>query len=184
MKFRIKNTKTTLRIIAIYQILGGIFGIGLVGWLLRSTGQINGPLLLIFCLAFFLFGLSIHSGNLLLKEGSLKTGLIFSTILQALQIIALGIGGYTYEFFSGAKATIGIDFTNGFEFGLNASLSTFTFNINASDPVFFIKINVLAIIVLSILIDIYEEFYNKKPVEELTEADSIVNEELGSKNHE
>ncbi|WP_430815337.1 hypothetical protein [Carboxylicivirga sp. RSCT41] len=177
MKYRIKNTKTTIRIIAIYQIIGGIHGIGLICWLLLRTGQINGPLFFIFSLAFFLFGLSIRSGNLLLKKDSLKSGLIFSSILQGLQIIAIGIGGYTYEFFSGAKATIGIEFTNGIGFDLNGALSTFNFHIQASDPDYFIKVNVLAIIILSILIDIYEKQYNRKePVKEKVLSDSTLTE--------
>ncbi|MCT4590617.1 MAG: hypothetical protein N4A71_22515 [Carboxylicivirga sp.] len=173
MKYRIKNTKTTLRVIAIYQILGGVLGIGLMGWLLLRTGQINGPLLFIYFLAIFLFGLSVHSGNLLLKKDSLKTGLIFSLVLQTLQVLAFGIGSYTYMFFSGARASIGIDFTNGFEFGFKASFSEFSFIINASEPEYFININLIAILVLSVLIDIYEELYKRKPDEkpEVTEPE-------------
>lgn len=184
MKFRIKDTKTTIRIIAIYQIIGGTLGLGLIGWLLLRTGQINGPLLFIFCLAFFLFGLSIHSGNLLLKEGSLKTGLIFSSILQGLQIISIGISRYTYEFFSGVKTTIGVDFTNGFEFNASAAFSTFTFNLNSSDINYFIKINILAIIVLSILIDIYEELYKKKTIKETNAAEPRTNDDVDLQNNE
>ncbi len=177
MKKRIKDTTTTLSTIAIYQMIGGILGIGLVGWLMLRTGQITGPILFILIFATFLFGLSIYSGNLLLRTNRHKEGLIYSSILQGLQIISFGIGGYAYEFFSGVNATVGINLTNGFEFIFSAALSTFTFNIN-SDVNYFIKINILAIIILAVLIDIYEELYKKKPENDDLETEPMINTNL------
>lgn len=78
MKKRIKDSKITLRAIAFYQIIGGIIGIGLVGWLMLRTGQINGPILFILLLATFLFGLSIYSGKLLFRNNKQKEGIIYS----------------------------------------------------------------------------------------------------------
>nr|WP_321409943.1 hypothetical protein [uncultured Carboxylicivirga sp.] len=173
MKKRIKDTNTTLSTIAIYQIIGGVFGIGLVGWLMLRTGQINGPILFILLFATFLFGLSIYSGNLLFRTNRQKEGLIYSSFLQGLQIISFGMGGYAYEFFSGANATVGINLTNGFEFKISAALSTFTFNLN-SGVNYFIKINILAIIILVVLIDIYEELYKKKPENDDLAAETII----------
>ena len=172
MKKRIKDSKTTLRAIAFYQIIGGIIGIGLVGWLMLRTGQINGPILFILLLAIFLFGLSIYSGKLLFRNNKQKEGIIYSTIIQGLQIFSFGVGGYVYEFFSGANATIGFNLTNGFEFKFGAALSTFTFNIN-SDTNYFIKINILAIIIMVVLLDIYEEQY--KPKTANVESESTMN---------
>lgn len=132
MKFRIKSTKTTLRVIAIYQIIGGIIGFGMMAWLLLRTNEITGPILFIFCLAFVLFGFSIQARNLLLQVSKLKIGLIFSILLQFLQVIAIGLGNYAYEFTSGARAVIGLDFGGEFQFDLGAVLSTFLLSINAS----------------------------------------------------
>lgn len=157
MKYRIKNTDTTIKVIGIYQIVGGIFGVGLIGWLMLRTEVINGPLLFILTLALFLFGYSIQSGNLLLQKSKLKKGLIFSSILQGLQIISIGLGKYSYEFYSGAKGTIGFEFGGGFKFNFGAALSSFNFTINSGEPEYFLMINILAIIILSILIDIYKE---------------------------
>ena len=179
MKLRIKNTKTTLRVIAIYQIIGGILGFGMMAWLLLHTNEITGPVLFIFCLAFVLFGFSIQAGNLLLQGSKLKIGLIFSILLQFLQVIAMDLGDYAYEFTSGARAVIGLDFGGEFQFDLGAALSTFSLSINASETEFFIKINIIAFFILAILFDIYEEKF-KKP----EKVDLFDNEELTSKSNE
>jgi len=104
MKFRIKNTKTTINIIGYYQIVGGIVGIiSAVMALFRWTNAINGPLLLIYLFAFFLFAFSIQSGNLILQKNRQKKGIIYSMILQGLQIVLIAVGGNKYEFYSGIQ---------------------------------------------------------------------------------
>ena len=143
MKYRIKNTKTTIKVIGIYQIIGGFIGIGMMGLLMLRTNTINGPLLFIILLALFLFGFSIQSGNLLLQESKLKKGLIFSSILQGLQILSVGMGKYSFEFYSGAKGTIGFDFSEELKFVFGAALSSFKFTIKSGGSDYFIKINIL-----------------------------------------
>ena len=143
------------------------------------TNEITGPVLLIFFLAFVLFGFSIQAGNLLLQGSKLKIGLIFSILLQFLQVIAMDLGDYAYEFTSGARAVIGLDFGGEFQFDLGAALSTFSLSINASETEFFIKINIIAFFILAILFDIYEEKF-KKP----EKVDLFDNEELTSKSNE
>ena len=162
MKFRIKNTEITLKIIGFYELIGGILGIGLSCWLMLKTGTINGPFLFIFLLAFFLFSFSIQSGNLLLQKSKIQKGIIYSSILQILQLFAIGLGNYSYEFYSGAKGTIGFIFGEGFKFDLNVALSSFNFTINSGNNNYFFKINIVAIIILSILIDIFQEKKRKQ----------------------
>ena len=153
MKYLINNTMKTIKFIGVYQIFGGILGIGLTGWLMFNTEVLNGPMLFIFTLALFLYGFSIQSGSLLLQKSKQKKGLIFSSILQGVQIIAIGIGKYSYDFSSGAKGAIGFNFGNGFDFNFGV-LSSFHFKINSGVPEYFIKFNILAMVIFSILIEI------------------------------
>ena len=160
MKYRIKDTKTTTKVIGIYQIIGGIAGIGLMTWVMLKMNTINNLALFILIISFLLFGFSVLSGMLLLKETNLKKGLILSSILQALQILSVGIGKYSFLFYSGAKATFGIDFSEELKFTFETALSSFEFNIKSVDLDYFININFLAIILLSILLDIFNEKFN------------------------
>lgn len=157
MNFRIKNTKRTTKIIALYQIIGGVMGIFLISYLLLRTEMINGPVLFIFLFAMFLYGFSIHSGNLLLQSTNRKKGLIYSAILQGLQIFSFAIGNYSYEFYSGLKATIGFGFGDVFGFDFGLAISSFNIVINSGVDNYFLGINFIAIIILLILLDIYNE---------------------------
>lgn len=157
MKYRIKNTKTTVRVIGIYQIVGGIIGIGIIALLMLKTPEINGPFLFYITLALFLFAFSIQSGNLLLQESKLNKGLIFSLILQGLQIVSIGLGSYSYGFYSGANVTFGFESGGDFKFGFGVVSSGFNIKINSGESEYFFKLNFLAIFILYILIDIYKE---------------------------
>ena len=55
MKFIFKDTKTTLKTLAYYQIIGGILGIIMTAWALLKIETLNGIILFIFLLALFLF---------------------------------------------------------------------------------------------------------------------------------
>jgi hypothetical protein len=162
MKYRIKNTWTTVLVIAFYQILGGVTGLGLTVWLLLKTQTINGAMLLIFLTAIGLYSFSINSGITLIQKDYRK-GLIFSIVNQIIQVVAIGSGNYSFQYFSGSKAAFGFDFTNGFttkfQFGL---LSEFNFGINQSDKEYFLYINIMAIVLLYILFDLYKEIVLRK----------------------
>jgi len=171
MKYRLKNTKITVLVIAIYQIIGGVAGIGLIAWLLLKTQTINGALLLIFLTAVGLYLLSIKAGMYLLEK-NYKKGLIYSIIIQAFQVVAIGLGSHKYDFYSGSKANIGVNFTDGFnlkfDFGLT---SQFNFAINSSDKEYFLYINIVAIFLIYVLSDLYNEIVSRKIIIEETVSD-------------
>jgi hypothetical protein len=157
MKYRIKNTKTTLLIISIYQIIGGLFGLGAIAWILLRTSTINGVLLLIFFIAVGLYSFSIKSGCVLLRK-DYKRGLIFSIINQFIQIISIAIGGFKYSYYSGGMIDIGFNFTDGFKFNFDFGLiSKFNFAINVDEKDYFLYVNILAIFLLKVLFDLYRE---------------------------
>jgi len=157
MKYRIKNTKITIIILAIYQILGGLAGLWITSWLLLNTQNISGGALLIFITAIFLYYFSIKCGSILLRY-EYKRGLIYSMIHQALQIIGIGFGGYAYTYSSGGKLIFGPDFTNGINFRFDFALaSQFNFSINIADKVYFLYVNILALFLLYLFWDLYKE---------------------------
>nr|WP_319273539.1 hypothetical protein [uncultured Draconibacterium sp.] len=173
MKLRIKSTKTTIRILGIYQVLGAILGYYVVASILLQTGEINGVLLLFYLIAVGLYSLSFKAGSLLIRKEH-KRGLLLSMLNQVFQVFAVGVGAYTYNFISGARIGGGVDFTDGFEMKLDFELtSKFGFAWNSGEE-YYMYINLLAIFLIYVFIDIYEELFKKeKPVPEIETEDEI-----------
>lgn len=162
MRLRIKSTKTTIKVIGIFQIVGGIIGLGMTSWLLMNTSTINGAVMFIFLLALFLFVFSIQSGNLLLQKPNLKKGLIYSCVIQALQVFHIGAGIYEFAFYSGARGTLGFKLGEGFNFNFAATLSGFNFTIKAGEPEYYFYINFVAVLVLITVVSIMQELKEKE----------------------
>lgn len=161
MKLRIKSTPTTIISIAIYQILGGLVGLGLVSWLLVRTQELNGVLLFIFLISIGLFCLSIKAGSALINK-QYKKGLIYSIICQIFQVVAFAVGGYKYDFFSGGRFSAGFNFTDGFTLKFDfALMSSFNMSYNSGTE-YYMYINFVAIFLIYVLLDIYDEMYGKK----------------------
>ena len=160
MKLRIKDTPLTLKVIGIYQLIGGLLGLALIGWLLINTGQLNGPLIFIFIIAVGLYSFSIKAGLTLLNKKKTKRGIIYSLINHAFQLIGFSLGSFQYEFFSGLKLTLGINFTDNFEFVSAAGVSEFNFQFNNGASEYMFYLNIFAIFVSYILVDIYDETFN------------------------
>src|SRR5258706_13508946 len=155
MRLRIKDTKLTLKIISWLQIVGGVTGIWLVAHLMLQTGTINGPLLLIFLIGLALFIYSIYSGKRLLTDVDKRSGIILSIINQAIQLFQWSMFGYGFSYSSGAEITLGIQGLT-FKFNLAVIVSSFKMAINSEDE-FFIKINLIAVFVIIVLVDIFRE---------------------------
>lgn len=155
MKLRIKNTTLTLQIISWLQTVGGITGLGLLAYLMLQTGTINGSILLIFLIGIGLFSYSIYAGNRLLFDEQKENGIILSIINQVLQILQWSILGYGLSYSSGVELTIGLK-NMSLNFNFSVITSTFKMAIN-SDNEFFIKINLIAVLVIFALADIRNE---------------------------
>ncbi|MCD4772258.1 MAG: hypothetical protein K8R41_02605 [Bacteroidales bacterium] len=179
MKLRIKSTKKTILILGLYQIIGALFGFYLIAKLLLRTSEINGVILLIYLIAIGLYCLSMKAGSLLIRK-EYKRGLLFSLINQILQTIAYAVGGYKYYYFSGAKLSTGLNFNNGFELKFDFGItSEFGLSWNSGDE-YYLYINVLAIFLIYVIIDIYEETFKKnKNIEnsEMKEVHEIISKD-------
>ncbi len=160
MKLRIKSTNTTILIFGIYQIVGALFGFYVIASLLLRTNEINGALLLIYIIAIGLYSLSMKAGSLLIRQ-EYKRGLILSMVNQIFQIVSVAIGGYVYSYFSGGKLAAGFDFTDGFKMKLDLALtSKFSLAWNSGEE-YYLYINLLAIFLTYVIMDIYEEIFKK-----------------------
>ena len=172
MRLRIKSTKLTLQIVSGLQIVGGITGLGLVAYLMLQTGQINGAILLIFLIGLALFSYSIYSGKRLLTDEEKVTGIILSIINQVLQLFQWSMFGYGVSYSSGAETTLGIQGAT-LKFNIAAIVSTFKMSINTDDE-FFIKINLIAVLIIFVLVDIVKELKNDNEASKNERPESTV----------
>lgn len=155
MRLRIKNTAITLRVFSWLQVIGGITGLWLMTSLMLQTGPINGPILLIVLIGLALFSYSIYCGKRLLTDENKIPAVIHSTINQFLQLFQWSMFGYGLSYSSGAELTLGVQ---GFEVNFNFAVivSTFKMAINSNDD-FFIKINLISVLVIIVLVDMLNE---------------------------
>lgn len=161
MELRIKNTKITTKIIGWIQIIGGITGLGIMAFLMLKTGAINGALLLVFLIGISLFSLSIYSGRQLLNKENQKLGLWLSAVNFLLQLFSFSIKGYGLSYCSGLAINIGIE-DSILKLSANFIKSNFSMSINDQSVTFMITINLIALLALWVIADIYDEKYIKK----------------------
>ena len=162
MKLRIKSTNVTLKIIGWMQIIGGIAGLGVVAYLMLQTGQINGALLLIFLTGIALFSYSIYAGKRLLTDFDKLKGILLSLINQAIQVFQWTLFGYGLSYSTGAEIALGIQ-ENTFKASASIIMSTFKMSLNSDDP-FRIKVNILAVVVIAVLLDIEKELQREEEI--------------------
>jgi len=155
------DIKSKIKGLAIYQIAGGIIGIGLTIWLIAQTVTITGLVILVFILAAGLYSFSIYCGKQLIK-GKIKSGLRLSTINQALQVINFAVLGFAFKFVAGVILFVGIDYTNDFNIIFNFSLSEFQFNINSHNELVTVGFNVVAIFLIYLIDKLQQEIENRE----------------------
>lgn len=161
MKLRIISTKTTILILGIYQIIGALLGFYIIAQFLLRTQEVSGTTLLILFITIGLYSLSMKAGTVLIRK-KYKRGLILSLINQIFQVVAIALGGYKYDFSSGAKIAAGFNFTDGFLMKLNLQFTSEFSLAWKSGEEYFLSINLLAIFLLYLIVDIYEEIFNNK----------------------
>jgi hypothetical protein len=136
-----KGLYQKIKILAFYQIIGGLIGIGSLCYALATQTMIGGLFLVLF-IAFVLYTYSIWCGWTLLKNSS--KGLILSLVNQISQVIVFILGAYGYKYISGISLLIVLNLTNGFNLFLNFGLSSFHFNFNLQTNSKVVGVNVIA----------------------------------------
>jgi len=143
--FLTKRSKIKLRVLAWYQIIGGIAGLLITIWLIARTAQINGLILLVLLFAMGLYGFSIYCGRTLLTDKYLL-GFKLSIINQAMQILQFAMLGYAFYYVSGSMVILGIKVNNGFTFNFDFGLySKWQISIATDETEFRLGINLVAI---------------------------------------
>ncbi|MGK9118061.1 hypothetical protein [Olivibacter jilunii] len=163
MKFINRNQKAIIQLIAWLQIIGGITGLFLMAKLLLQTGQITGPILLIFILGISLFIFSIFAGCDLLKSSEKENHFTLTIINQILQIVHGRMFGWGLEYTSGANLSFGVEATE-LKFNISLIMSTFQMSVN-SDNAFALHINLCAIFIILVLVHFKEGREEAKEIE-------------------
>jgi len=133
-----------IRALGIYQIAGGVIGLGLTIWYLPNALRLAIPgLLLLYIMPFVLYSYSIYCGTLLMR--SKETGLKHSMINQYLQLVNFSISGYGFQYISGFYVSAGLDLTHSTLFKMNFGVSTWTLQINFDSEMVLININFIAL---------------------------------------
>jgi hypothetical protein len=148
LPFLSKKSAIKLKVLAWYQIIGGITGLLLTIWLIAHTGQINGLILLILLFATGLYSFSFYCGRLLMTNKYL-IGFKLSLINQAIQILQFAMLGYAFWYASGLMFTLGIKVNNGFTFTFDFGFfSTYQISLAIDETEFKLAINLVAIYVI------------------------------------
>jgi hypothetical protein len=149
-----RKFKLMLRIIAWYQIAGGLVGIGLmlvVVLLLIRTAPFSLATFIMLA-AVALHGFSVYCGTLLLKN-KYRAGLNLSIINQALQVISFAIGGYAYKYIAGLVLLAGFNPANSPKAYISFSWRpSWQISISAGGNHVDIAINIIALLLLVFMI--------------------------------
>ena len=141
-----------LKLIAIYQIIGGLVGLGLTIWLITMLLPMPLVVVCITAISIGLFLFSIACGvGLLYKKW---TAINLSIILQILQIVSFTLYSCSFKFISGLGVLLNFDFTNNLQVQLKFSepLLKITYLIEPTDKA--IGINLAAILICFFIVDL------------------------------
>ncbi|RZJ53113.1 MAG: hypothetical protein EOO44_09575 [Flavobacterium sp.] len=151
----LKNKKLlkSIKLLAYYEIIGGVIGLLVLSYFFFVTSSIQLPLLIALSIGAIFFLFSIFSGYQLLY-GNLATALNLSLITQMLQLISFAVSGYALLLVSGLMISVGLELTNGFEVSSGFSLSEYDFNFNNEKELVIFKINLVAVFLIYQIIKI------------------------------
>ena len=166
-----KKNYVKLNILGFYQILGGLLGCIISGWIFISLISIQPPQDILFytilsSISFFLFIYSIVCGFLLLKKQNIIKALKFSLINQVLQLVNFSIFGFAFKYISGFYLSTGFDLSNN-SFIFKWGVSSWEILMNSNSTINEVNINIFAL-VLILLIDKLIKFFAS-----FTEEDKI-----------
>ena len=154
-----------IKILAYYQMGGGVLGMGFNIAHILTVEYIKGPDVIIFLLALGLFFFSIICGVKLLNEP--EQGLTYSLINQFLQLPMFSLAGYVYKFTSGILILIGFDLTSDFIIKFEFAITSYDFRINTYSEEIKAGINIVALILVLLINRIQQRFdFSKDDISE------------------
>lgn len=114
---------TRRRALGLYEIAGGVLGIGLVSLGTSTFFSLGLNVVMLFAVSLALYIFSILSGILLLRNK--EAGFSCSLLLQALQAVGFYLNSFGLVFVSGVNISIGMDVTGALDFSIYANVSNF-----------------------------------------------------------
>ncbi|KAA3436968.1 hypothetical protein [Rufibacter hautae] len=144
-----KTAFTLSSAIGVYQLVGGLLGLGLFLKMIPALENPSATTWLGILLAALLYGFSIWCGFSLLKKT--RSAYTLSMVNQILQAFSFGMSGVAYNYVAGLKVGVGIDFLASWVFKLRFSLSSFNFSFGTHAGISFVSVNLLALLLLYLL---------------------------------
>ncbi|RNI21901.1 hypothetical protein [Rufibacter latericius] len=144
-----KNPFLLSQIIGVYQLAGGLLGLGLFLKLIPGLQNPSTSTWVGILLAALLYSFSIFCGFSLMRGK--RQGHSLSLINQVLQVFSFGMGGLAYNYVAGLKIGVGIDFLASWLFKFRFSLSSFHFSLGTNTGVSFVAVNLLALLLIYLL---------------------------------
>ena len=133
----------------IYQLAGGIVGLGFIILLITRLPSFSIPFLLIILISLGLFLYSIYCGTLLIKRK--KSGLNHSLINQFLQLVNFSIAGFAISYVSGLFISAGVESNDSHYMQTNIGISGCKIAFNSDNETFLINFNFLALFLIIFL---------------------------------
>lgn len=161
-----KSISRKILILALYQIIGGAFGLALTLNWMYTLSQIQPLLYILIFLAICLMGYSILCGILILlkKDDNLK----YSLINQYLQLINFSILGYSFQYVSGVYLFVGIDFTDSFIFKFSTGITTWYLGFNTASEVMQVNLNLCALFMILFIEKLRKQSKEYKAIESIS----------------
>ncbi|OOV25769.1 hypothetical protein BXU11_13935 [Flavobacterium sp. LM5] len=156
-----QKTESRIKIIGIYQIIGGLIGLIATIPLLVKFGFTNGTTFKMFLLFLSLYSFSVFCGYLLLKK-QFEKGLNYSIINQLIQVLSFSILGFTFKFYSGLFLSLGLNLTTDAILTYNFGLTTWNFKLISENGIIEISINLVALILINIVFNLKEKLKAQK----------------------
>ncbi len=149
-----KDLAQKLKFLGIYQIAGGVLGIGRL-FLNMEKAKDFAPFGLV------IFGFSILCGYQLLK-GKYEVGMKISIINQFTQILLFALPGFAYSYISGIAIKLALDVTTDISLNMDVGVSNFYFLAFAKHNTTFIGINIVALIIMNVIFKWQKQLENIK----------------------
>jgi hypothetical protein len=138
------DAQKQIKIVGLYQIIGGLIGLIMIIITSFSTPSDNLPYLII--PGLLLFGFSIYVGKQTYMQR--KNYLNLTIINQILQIVGVYIDSFGFEYVSGLGLYFTVDMTNQLLIGVNTNLSKLNYSLNYSHEKYFFSFNIIAVLII------------------------------------
>lgn len=152
-----QSISRSFKVLGIYQIAGGMVGLGLFVIMLAGLRQFSLLLVGLIVIALLLFTYSVVCGIMCVKGRS--SALTYSLINQLLQLFTFSVAGFAFKYTSGVFFTVGVDLTNSFFFTFNAGISNWNMGINGDPGTFSLGVNIVSLVLVTLIIGLKNKLH-------------------------